>query len=322
MNGPLLEINNLGVEYRTQLETVYAVNGVNLSLNRGETLGLVGETGAGKTTIALSIIQLLPEKVGVISQGEIVFDGIELHKEKEIQSIRGNRISMVFQDPMTSLNPVMTVGEQIAEAIKYHDNSSGLEIAERVDAMLEKVGIPAGRKNEYPHQFSGGMKQRVLIAMALACNPELLIADEPTSALDVTIQAQILRMIAELKEEFQTSIILITHDLAVISEICDKVAVIYSGEVVESGTVKDFFGKTYHHPYTEGLFHSIPVLDKKTKRLSPIEGTMPDPTKKIEGCKFYSRCKYRCDQCRSKVNLVEAGKDHMIKCQRFVEKSK
>ena len=280
MSNTFLEIKNLNVIYKTDLETVYALNDVSLELEKGQTLGLVGETGAGKTTLALSILGLLPERVGHITGGQILFDGEDMAQmsEDDLCKARGNRISMIFQDPMSSLNPVIQVGEQIREAVALHMDLSKEEQEEHVDKMLEMVGIPASRKHEFPHQFSGGMKQRVMIAMALACSPELLIADEPTTALDVTIQAQILRMMAELKKSLNTSMIFISHDLAVVSEICDKVAVIYAGEILESGTIREVYSPGAHHPYTEGLFDSIPSLTENVSRLSPIDGLMPDPT--------------------------------------------
>jgi peptide/nickel transport system ATP-binding protein len=273
VNDTLLEISDLYVKYKTDDAVVHAVNGLDLTLGRRETLGLVGETGAGKTTTALSILRLLPKGVGEISKGRIVFDGENLlnANKKEMQKIRGKRISMVFQDPMTSLNPVQTVGKQIGEVLKLHEERKldREELNRRVDEMLELVGIPASRRDDYPHQFSGGMKQRVVIAIALACKPELLIADEPTTALDVTIQAQVLAMMADLKERLGTSMILITHDLGVVAETCDKVAVMYAGEVVERGTLEDIFGEKRHHPYTDGLFGSLPDLETESERLFP-----------------------------------------------------
>lgn len=319
MNDTILDIQNLNVIYKTDLETVCAVNGVNIQLKKGQTLGLVGETGAGKTTTALSIMRLLPERVGRITKGSICFTGDDITSisEDEMRSYRGNRIAMIFQDPMTSLNPVMTVGQQIGEAIKLHMDEQKENLQARVDKILEIVGIPANRKSEYPHQFSGGMKQRVVIAMALSCNPELLIADEPTTALDVTIQAQILDMMAELKKSFSTSMILITHDLAVVSEICDLVSVMYAGEIIESGTISDVFSPGKHHPYTEGLFQSIPSLTEVSDRLHPIDGLMPDPTKLPEGCKFHPRCKFRTDQCAHQIPDCSSSGTHMVKCHLF-----
>ena len=320
MSNTFLEIKNLNVIYKTDLETVYALNDVSLELEKGQTLGLVGETGAGKTTLALSILGLLPERVGHITGGQILFDGEDMAQmsEDDLCKARGNRISMIFQDPMSSLNPVIQVGEQIREAVALHMDLSKEEQEEHVDKMLEMVGIPASRKHEFPHQFSGGMKQRVMIAMALACSPELLIADEPTTALDVTIQAQILRMMAELKKSLNTSMIFISHDLAVVSEICDKVAVIYAGEILESGTIREVYSPGAHHPYTEGLFDSIPSLTENVSRLSPIDGLMPDPTALPEGCSFSPRCPHCTQACgQQDPGLTEISPGHQVKCLLF-----
>lgn len=260
MDSNLLEIKDLCVQYKTHNGTVYAVNGVNLTLKKGETLGLVGETGAGKTTTALSILRLLPDRIGEINSGSILLDGEEITKisEAEMRNIRGNKVSMIFQDPMTSLNPILPVGQQIGEAVLLHTDLNKEEREKRVDEMLTAVGLQPSRKNEYPHQFSGGMKQRIVIAIALACNPELLLADEPTTALDVTIQSQVLQMMNDLKKRFNTGMILITHDLGVVAQTCDKVAIMYAGHIVENGTVQDIYESAQHHPYTVGLFHSIP----------------------------------------------------------------
>jgi len=318
----LLEIKDLYVTYETEAETVRAVNGLDIELKRGETLGLVGETGAGKTTTALSILRLLPERIGHIRKGGILFDGqnlLELSENEMREEIRGKKISMIFQDPMTSLNPIMTVGEQIEEALFYHntDQKTREQIKARVDETLELVGIPASRRNEYPHQFSGGMKQRVVIAMALACQPELLLADEPTTALDVTIQSQVLAMMQELQVKLKTAMILITHDLGVVAQVCDRVAVIYAGEVIENGTIEDIFGAKAHHPYTEGLFGSIPNLEKETDRLEPISGLMPDPTSLPEGCKFSPRCPRCMEICRkASPGRFQEG-THSIACHLF-----
>lgn len=294
MKETFLQVKDLEVIYKTDLETVYAVNNISFDLDKGETLGLVGETGAGKTTTALSILRLLPERTAQIVNGSIELEGrnvLEL-TEKEMQKIRGEKVSMIFQDPMTALNPVLTVGDQIAESLLLHDDKGrGKDVIEaRVEEVLELVGIPAARKKDYPHQFSGGMKQRVVIAIALACNPGLLIADEPTTALDVTIQAQVLAMMQELKEKLDTAMIMITHDLGIVAQTCDKVAVMYAGEIIEYGTVEDIFTGDAHHPYTEGLFGSSPSLEGDEERLHPIDGMMPDPTDLPKGCYFSPRC--------------------------------
>ena len=313
-----LEIKNLCTDYVTEDGVVHALNGIDLELFQGETLGLVGETGAGKTTMAKCIMGLLPQRTGRINSGEIFYEGEDLLKKtpKEMQKIRGAHIAMIFQDPMTSLNPVLTVGDQIAEAVENHEKCSKAHAMERAKEMLELVGIPAQRVGEYPHQFSGGMKQRVVIAIALACTPKLLIADEPTTALDVTIQAQVLEMMQELKEKFNTSMLLITHDLGVVAQNCDRVAVIYAGEIVESGAVLDVF-KKMQHPYTKGLFSSIPQIQTEVDRLVPIPGMMPDPTNLPEGCKFNTRCPYADERCRQeRPELYPVGEGHMARCFR------
>ena len=317
MAEKLLEIKNLHVLYKTDEDDVYALNGVDLDLEKGETLGLVGETGAGKSTIALSIMKLLPDRTGFITEGEIRFDGKDLvHiKEEEMRSMRGNDISMIFADPMSALNPLHTVGNQIAEVIELHN--SGLshdEIEKKVDEMMELVGIPAERKTEYPHQFSGGMRQRIVIAMALSCNPRLLLADEPTTALDVTIQAQVLKMMDDLKERLNTAMIMITHDLGVVAQICNKVAIIYAGEIVEYGKIENIYEGEHHHPYPVGLFASIPDITSTAKRLTPIDGLMPDPTKKIPGCRFADRCPHCMEICSKKSPAMANVDGHQIKC--------
>lgn len=254
-----LSVKNLAVQYTSDDKIIYAVNNVSFDLEKGQTLGLVGETGAGKTTIAKTILQILPDMSSKICDGEIYLEGTNLLKlsEKEMQKIRGSKISMIFQDPMTVLNPTIRIGDQIAEVILTHNKISNAEAQKRTMDMLEMVGIPAERYGEYPFQFSGGMKQRVIIAIALACNPELLLADEPTTALDVTVQAQVLDMINQLKEKLGTSLILITHDLGVVAEMCDRVCVVYAGEIIESGTREDIFDHPMH-PYTIGLFAALP----------------------------------------------------------------
>ena len=312
----LLDIKDLVVHYETDKETVYAVNGIDLKIEEGETLGLVGETGAGKTTTALAIMQLVPDPPGKIIGGEICFNGVDLNQTsaKEMRKIRGDQISMIFQDPMTALNPIMPVGEQIAEVIELHSDCSKAEAMTRAMDMLEKVGIQAERATEYPHQFSGGMKQRVVIAIALACTPKLLIADEPTTALDVSIQAQVLEMMGEVKKELNTSVLLITHDLGVVAETCDKAAIMYAGEIVEAGSLEDIFDHT-SHPYTKGLFDSIPKLDVRCERLNPIQGLTPNPAQLPEGCKFHPRCPYCREQCAiEEPKVTEITPGHFVKC--------
>ena len=363
MSEVLLKIRDLQIDYKTDLETVHAVNGVSLTLNKGETLGLVGETGAGKTTTALSIMGLLPERTARTNRGSIWFDeqdilairdkdGAAVSEEdyiashvpetsegetleapaaevpapaylsnRQLQAIRGEKISMIFQDPMTALNPVLTVGDQILEALLMHNEGhTRAELESRVDEVLEMVGIMASRKKDYPHQFSGGMKQRIVIAIALACNPELLIADEPTTALDVTIQAQILQLINKLKKEQNTSNIMITHDLGVIAMMCDEVAVVYAGQIIEKGTLQQIF-KHPAHPYTIGLFRALPDISSHSKhRLEPIKGLMPDPTKLPEGCAFAPRCPKCCEECtRQTVALKDIGDGHLVRCLFHVE---
>ena len=319
----LIEVKNLEVIYKTDLETVYAVNNISFSLNKAETLGIVGETGAGKTTTALSILRLLPERTAKILNGEIIFNGENILRapENNMRSIRGGRISMIFQDPMTSLNPILTVGAQIAEALQAH-NEAGLnreEIEQKVDKTLELVGIPAVRKKNFPHQFSGGMKQRVVIAIALACEPELLTADEPTTALDVTIQAQVLSMMKELKHKLATAMILITHDLGIVAQTCDKVAVMYAGEIVEYGTIFDILDSDDHHPYTEGLFGSLPNLEEEMERLKPINGLMPDHTDLPKGCKFSPSCLCRIDRCENELPTFRVNGTKKIACHKFTD---
>jgi peptide/nickel transport system ATP-binding protein len=313
----LLVIKNLSVVYKTDEAIVHAVNRIGFDIRRGETVGLVGETGAGKTTTALAIMQLLPERTGRITEGEIYFDGENLldKPKNEMRLIRGARIAMVFQDPMTSLNPIVTVGDQIRESLEIHNpKSTRSEIEAQVDELLMLVGIQPRRKGEYPHQFSGGMKQRVVIAMSLACNPELLIADEPTTALDVTIQAQVLALIEELREKMGTSMIMITHDLGVVAQTCDRVAIMYAGEIVEKGTARDVFEGPRHHPYTLGLFGSIPDLEVETRRLSPIDGLMHDPTNLPPGCRFHPRCRSSLEICRQQQPEPRCFGEHVIAC--------
>ena len=315
-DAPFLEVKDLVVEYTSDGEVIHAINGVSFTLQKGRTLGLAGETGAGKTTIAKSILRILPDFCATIKSGEIYLEGenlLELH-ERDMQKIRGNKIAMIFQDPMTALNPVLTVGKQIAEAVELHYKVSKKEAHERAVEMLEMVGIPGERYFEYPHQFSGGMKQRVVIAMALACRPELILADEPTTALDVTIQMQVLDMMRRLREELNTSMILITHDFGVVAEVCDDVAVVYAGEIVESGSVEQIFTNP-SHPYTKGLFGSIPRIDSDVERLHAIGGLPPDPTNLPEGCHFSPRCPLADDKCRcGKIDMTELSPGHFCRC--------
>lgn len=312
----LLEIKDLTIHYLTDDATVRAVNGIDLKIEEGTTLGLVGETGAGKTTTALGILNLIPDPPGKVIGGEILYKGknvLEM-KDDEIRAIRGNEISMIFQDPMTALNPIMRIGDQIAEVIELHNKCSKVDAMKRSLEMLEMVGIRPERSVDYPHQLSGGMKQRVVIAMALACNPSLLIADEPTTALDVTIQAQVLRMINDLKEKLNTSVLLITHDLGIIAECCQEVAVMYAGEIVEYGSLRDVF-QAPAHPYTLGLFDSIPSLKRKERRLRPISGMMPDPADLPEGCYFSPRCPFVTEECKKQhPDAVEFSAGHQVRC--------
>lgn len=319
-SAPLLEIEDLHVHYKARGKVVYALNGLNLKVERGEKLGLVGETGAGKTTMALSILRLLPEKVGEIVSGGIRYDGDDLLAQSEayMLGLRGKRVSMIFQDPMTSLNPTKTVGAQIVEVLDLHcPELSRQEKSARVDKMLSLVGIPAERKDEFPYQFSGGMKQRIVIAMALIAEPELLLADEPTTALDVTIQAQILEMMRRLKEELNTAVILITHDLGVVAEFCDRVAVMYGGRIVEQGSVGQVFARGENHPYTLGLMNCIPDLESTAARLEPIPGQMADPTVQPQGCHFAERCPRCMDICRERESEAYERDGHQIFCHLF-----
>ncbi len=312
----LLDIRDLTIHYNTDNGTVYAVENLNLKLNKGETLGFVGETGAGKTTSALGIMRLIPNPPGEIVSGEIYFEGENLldKTEKEMRSVRGSKISMIFQDPMTSLNPVMTVGDQIAEMVRLHDTVTKEEASKRAEKMLEVVGIRKERAVDYPHQFSGGMKQRVVIAMALACQPYLIIADEPTTALDVTIQAQVLKLMKDLKDEFQTSMIMITHDLGIVAEICDYVAIMYAGSIIEYADVNSLYERPLH-PYTVGLFNSIPSLDSDKGKLKVIQGHTPDPTNLPSGCPFHPRCPHATEKCsKVKPNKIEFEPGHFVNC--------
>jgi peptide/nickel transport system ATP-binding protein len=316
----LLDVKDLTVQYSSMGTIVHAVNGVSFKLNKGETLALVGETGAGKTSIAKAILRVLPD-VSATSSGSVIFDGQDLMKikETEMQKIRGYKISMIFQDPMTALNPTMRVGKQISEVISIHNQVTNEEAVEQGKKMLEMVGIPADRYYEFPHQFSGGMKQRVVIAIALACNPELLLADEPTTALDVTIQAQVLELINDLKTRLKTSMILITHDLGVVNETSDNVAVVYAGKIIEAGSKYDVF-KNPLHPYTVGLFGALPSMNLDSDRLSPINGMPPDPTNLPEGCSFFERCPFAAEECcHGEIESIELEPDHFCACRRIRE---
>ncbi|MCR1840117.1 ABC transporter ATP-binding protein [Murimonas intestini] len=337
-NSKLLEVKNLTVHYETDEGIVEAVNDISFHIAPGEILGVVGETGAGKTTIARSIMGLLPKPPAHVISGSIQIEGQEMLSDKPeskgffdfaqkrarsaderrleriYREIRGKKISMMFQDPMTALNPVLYVGDQIAEVIKIHENVSEAQARERAGEMLELVGIPADRYKEYPHQFSGGMKQRVVIAIALACHPNLIIADEPTTALDVTIQAQILEMLRDLQKKFGTAIMLITHDFGVVAEICDRCMVIYAGEKVEEGTLEDIFDNRVH-PYTVGLFDSMPDMYDNSLRLKPIKGLMPNPMDLPSYCSFYDRCSVRCDACKDGAPVLrEINRGHFAAC--------
>ena len=317
--APLLEVKNLRTEFVTQDGVVQAVNGISFSLEEGETLGIVGESGCGKSVSMLSLMRLIPQPPGRIVEGEVWFQGRDLLKlsNEEIRQIRGNQIAMVFQDPMTSLNPVLTIGQQIGEALELHLGMTKEQARQRAIELLEMVRIPeaAERIDDYPHQFSGGMRQRVMIAMALSCNPKLLIADEPTTALDVTIQAQIIDLIKDLKRELGMAIIWITHDLGIVAGLVDRVQVMYAGYIVERAKVDEFY-KNPRHPYSLGLLASLPRLDEERKRkLTPIEGLPPDLISLPPGCPFYPRCKYRVPKCLDEnPPLRQVGEGHEIAC--------
>ncbi|MDD5918756.1 MAG: ABC transporter ATP-binding protein [bacterium] len=324
-NAPFLEVDDLKITYVTDLETVYAVNGISFKLEKGQTLGFVGETGAGKTTMALSLLRLLPERTGKVTNGDIRIEGRSIFdmSDHELRELRGGKIAMIFQDPMTSLNPVMTVGDQIGESIMIHNPEMDKEqVKNRINEVLNMVGISENRVADYPHQFSGGMKQRVVIAMALACNPSLIIADEPTTALDVTIQAQVISMMRNLRDTLGTAMIMITHDLGIVAQTCDNVAIIYAGHIIEMGTAEDIFCADKHHPYTVGLFGSIPNLNVKTRRLNPIVGLMPDPTQLPDGCPFAPRCDKCMPICQTQMPGVYQSGTHSICCHLFANPTK
>lgn len=319
----IIDIRNLRTYFDTDDGVVKAVDGVNYSIEAGKTLGVVGESGCGKSVTAMSVLQLIPQPPGRIAGGEVFFKGRDLTKvsAKEMRAIRGNEISVIFQEPMTSLNPVYRVGDQIAEALILHEGLSQAEARKRTIHLLDRVGIPSPdtRVDEFPHQMSGGMKQRVMIAMALACNPSLLIADEPTTALDVTIQAQILDLLRELQDDLGMSIILITHDLGVVAEMAHEVSVMYAGKVVEFASVNDLFLNP-KHPYTAGLFRSLPKLGEEREALEVIPGNVPNPLEFPSGCKFWPRCTHATDRCRAEEpELLEVAKDHLAACHRIGE---
>ena len=316
--GEFLDVRNLTVQYTSMGSVIHAVNGISFRLNKGETLALVGETGAGKTSIAKAILRILPD-VSAKSGGEVYFQGTDMMKlkEKEMQKIRGHKISMIFQDPMTALNPTMRIGRQISEVVSAHRNISKEEAEIEGKRMLELVGIPAERYNEFPHQFSGGMKQRVVIAIALACNPELLLADEPTTALDVTIQAQILDLLKSLQKKLNMSIIIITHDLGVISEMADEVVVMYAGEIVEKAKTRELFDDP-KHPYTVGLMNSVPDVDEDVERLRTLEGLVPSLYDMPKGCRFAPRCQFACPECeKERIKLLDLEDGRQVRCRRY-----
>ena len=316
----ILQVENLTTSFLTSNGEVQAVRGVSFSVGKGEILGIVGESGSGKSVTSMSILRLLADTAR-IKDGSILFEGEDLTKvsKKKLREIRGNKISMIFQDPMTALNPVMRIGNQIAEGIELHEKCSRKEAEAKAAAMLEMVGIPGTRFRDYPHQFSGGMKQRVVIAIALACSPQLLIADEPTTALDVTIQAQVLELMKQLIQEKEMAMLLITHDLGVVAEVCEDVAVMYAGRIVEKGTADDVFNHM-RHPYTEGLFDSLPNLKQRGEQLVPIRGLMPDPSDLPPGCSFAPRCPYATEACTKSIpplKSVEGSKTHFVACTAY-----
>jgi peptide/nickel transport system ATP-binding protein len=319
----MLEVDNLKTYYRTQRGPLKAVDGVSFSLKRGEILGLVGESGCGKTTLALSVVRLLPPSARIMS-GEVTLEGQDIVglSEGQMKDIRWKRVSIIFQGALNSLNPVMPVKEQIAEAILAHENATKSDVEDRIDRLFNAVGLEPSRKGDFPHEFSGGMKQRVMIAMALACNPELVIADEPTTALDLIVQYQILDLMRSLRDKLQISMILITHDLSVIAELCDKVAVMYAGKIVEFGDILEIFEKP-KHPYTQALLKSIPKMQGAKTRLAYIPGFVPDLTGPVSACRFYGRCPYGQTLCTEVEPRIESViRDHLVACHfwRDIEK--
>ena len=324
MGEKLLQVKNLSTYFYTDEGIVYALDDVSFDLGRGEALGNVGESGSGKSVTALSIIRLVQLPPGKIVAGEVLLDGEDLLKKSkaEMRHIRGEKVSMIFQEPMTALNPVFTVGRQIMESILIHQHKTKKEAREQAIEMLRLVGIPAPEKriDDYPHQMSGGMRQRVMIAIALCCNPQLLICDEPTTALDVTIQAQILELIRDIRERLGTSVILITHDLGVVAQVTDKVIIMYAGKVMEYGTVRQIFTDPLH-PYTAALMRSIPVIGKKTERLNVIRGMVPSLSKRPEGCLFHPRCDEACDLCRTvRPELTDMPGGRQVRCHKYTDK--
>ena len=322
MSENILSVVDLNTSFRTDRGEVMAVNGVSFNLDRGKILGIVGESGSGKSVTAYSIMQIL-EKNGSIKKGQVLYKGQDITKfsEKQMREFRGKCCSIIFQDPMTSLNPVFTIGNQLKEAIELHTDRKGKVAMDRAIEMLTLVGVnePEKRVKQYPYELSGGMRQRVMIAMALACQPQILIADEPTTALDVTIQAQILDLIRDLNQEMNTSVVFITHDLGVVSELCDTVIVMYNGHIVEKAPTADIFREPLH-PYTQGLLSAIPRITKERKPLSTIEGMVPNPVERIKGCRFWPRCPKACDRCRKEEPPVfSVGEDRQVRCWLYAQ---
>ena len=326
-NELILSVRDLNIKFNLRGKILHAIRGIDLDVYHGEVLAIVGESGSGKSVFTKSFMGLLDSN-GSITSGTIDYFGADDHqpirlsalkKEKDWLKVRGHEIAMIMQDPMTSLNPLKTIGDQIMEAVELHQHLKGKAAREKTLEYLRDVGIadPEVRFAQYPHEFSGGMRQRVVIAIAVACNPQILICDEPTTALDVTIQAQILQLLKEMQVKYNLTIVLITHDLGVVAQTCEKVMVMYAGEAIEYGTAEDIFETTQRHPYTQGLFNAIPKLDENTKRLEAIEGMMADPTQKIEGCRFADRCKYATAACKKAQKMREVTPGHFIRCCRF-----